>query len=127
MSIIKNSVSWFEIPVTDFPRAKKFYSDIFNFEMPENCRGETLMGFFQCDFVNGGIGGAIVKDKNYQAGMNGPIVYLNGGDDLQIVLDRVELAGGKILKPKNLVNKDIGYTALFADTEGNRLALHSRN
>jgi len=127
MSIPKNAVTWFEIPVSDFARAKKFYSQIFNFDMQENKMGDKLMGFFQCDFMQGGIGGAIVESPDLQTGENGSVVYLYAGDDLQIVLDRVETAGGKVLQAKALMSKEIGYTAFFLDTEGNRLALHSRN
>lgn len=127
MSIPKNAVTWFEIPVSNFARAKKFYSKIFDFDMQENQMGDTLMGFFQCDFMQGGIGGAIVHSPDLKPGDNGSVVYLNGGEDLQKVLDRVESAGGTVLTQKALVSKEIGYTAFFLDTENNRLALHSRS
>jgi predicted enzyme related to lactoylglutathione lyase len=55
----------------------------------------------------------------------GTLVYLNGGKDLRVVLQRVEPAGGKILQEKTLVAPDLGYFAIFRDTEGNRVALHS--
>jgi hypothetical protein len=41
------------------------------------------------------------------------------------MLDKVEPAGGKILMPKSLISEHWGYMALFEDTEGNRVALHS--
>jgi predicted enzyme related to lactoylglutathione lyase len=41
-------------------------------------------------------------------------------------LARVEDAGGKILVPKKQISEDVGYMAVFIDTEGNRVALHSR-
>ncbi len=122
-----NAVTWFEIPVSDFPRAKNFYSEIFAFDMQENQMGDKLMGFFQRDFMQGGIGGAIVKSPDLKAGENGSVIYLNAGDDLLPIQERIEAAGGKIISAKHLVSDEIGYVALFFDTEGNRLALHSRS
>jgi hypothetical protein len=37
----------------------------------------------------------------------------------------VEAAGGKILVPKTEISPDYGFMAVFLDTEGNRIALHS--
>lgn len=127
MTIPKNAVTWFEIPVSDFQRAKAFYSKLFDFDMQENQMGDKLMGFFECDFMQGGIGGAIVKSPDLKAGENGSVVYLNAGNDLLAIQQRIESAGGKVISEKHLVSKEIGYVALFLDTEGNRLALHSRS
>ncbi|OGU25124.1 MAG: hypothetical protein A2X66_01015 [Ignavibacteria bacterium GWA2_54_16] len=33
--MLQNAINWFEIPVADFERAKKFYSTIYDFDMPE--------------------------------------------------------------------------------------------
>ena len=122
----KNAISWFEIPVTDFGRAKKFYQSIFDFEMPEMQMGPVLMGMLLHDRDGGGIGGAICKGEGYKpAGENGPKVYLNGGKDLSTVLGRVDKAGGKVLVPKTGIGEDMGHFALFADTEGNVVGLYS--
>jgi len=52
-------------------------------------------------------------------------VYLNGNPDLQLVLDRVETAGGKIVLPKTLIDQNAGYMSFVIDTEGNRVGIHS--
>lgn len=57
----------------------------------------------------------------------GPLLYLNGGKDLSVVLNRIEEAGGIVIMNKTLINDAVGHFALFMDTEGNRLALHSKN
>jgi len=44
---------------------------------------------------------------------------------VQVVLDRIEKAGGKIIVPKTQISPEHGYMAVFIDTEGNRIALHS--
>ena len=53
------------------------------------------------------------------------MVYLNGGEDLSVPLARVEAAGGTIIKNKTPIGEN-GFMAIFKDTEGNHVALHSR-
>jgi len=121
-----NALNWFEIPVNDFDRAKKFYENIFNYQMPENVMGAARMGFLLHDFQGGKVGGAIVYNPDfYTASDNGSLIYLNCQPDLQVVLDRVTGAGGIVLMEKTLVAADLGYWALIKDSEGNRVALHS--
>ena len=122
----KNAINWFEIPVADFDRAKKFYETIFAYQMPVNQMGPARMGFLLYDFQNGGCGGAIVHNPEfYSPSSNGTLVYLNCEPDLQPVLNRVEEAGGKITKEKAEVAPGLGFWALIEDSEGNRVALHS--
>jgi len=123
-----NALNWFEIPVSNFNRAKKFYESIFNYEMPAADMGNTRMGFFLYDMPAGKVGGAIVLNEAfYVPSDKGTLVYLNAQPDLQIILDRVEDAGGKILQPKTIISEEqnLGYWAMLKDTEGNRVALHS--
>ena len=124
----KNALSWFEIPVHDFDRARKFYSQIFSYEMPEQQLGFKRMGFFPYDNEDGGIGGAIVQGSDYLPSQRGSLIYLYAGDDLTTVLDRVEDAGGKIELDKRPMSElqDLGYFAIIFDTDGNRVALYSK-
>ncbi len=126
MENLKNSVSWAEIPVTDFQRAKKFYSEIYDYEMPEMQMGPSLMGFLLMDQDPDSVGGAIVKSDGFMPSKQGSRIYLNGGNDLDTVLNRVEAAGGKIIDPKTQITPEYGYYATFEDTEGNYVSLHSR-
>jgi hypothetical protein len=119
-----NTISWFEIPVLDFERAKKFYSGLLSYNIQEQSWEDTKMGFL-AGMDSQGISGAIVWGKGYEPSEKGTLVYLNGGEDLSGMLDKVELNGGKIILPKTLINEDYGYFAMFIDTEGNRIALHS--
>lgn len=118
-----NTINWFEIPVLDFKRAKKFYGDIFSSDIHEMNMGPYTMGFLPYD--EGKVSGAIVHGEGYNPSKEGTLVYLNGGDDLSGMLAKVEAAGGKIIKPKTLITEQIGYDAIFIDTEGNKVALHS--
>lgn len=125
---IDNAINWFEIPVTDFERAKKFYETIFAYQMPESHLGPARMGFLLFDFQNKKVGGAIVHNPAlYSPQGNGTLVYLNCQPDLQIVLNRVEFAGGKVLLEKKEISPEqkLGFWSLIMDSEGNRVALHS--
>jgi predicted enzyme related to lactoylglutathione lyase len=55
------------------------------------------------------------------------LIYLNADPDLAPILERIESEQGKILMPKTLINEQIGYMAIFLDTEGNRVAVHSQH
>ncbi|MCF7842658.1 MAG: VOC family protein [Lentisphaeria bacterium] len=120
---VPHTIVWFEIPVKDFHRAQQFYSEILNGTVEEVQMGDDRMGFLPRG--ENGVSGAIIKTKEMIPGKNGTLVYLNGGDDLQNVLDRVEPAGGTILRTKSPVSPDHGFSALIEDTEGNVVGLHS--
>jgi predicted enzyme related to lactoylglutathione lyase len=126
-----HAINWFELPVSDFDRAKKFYETVFSYQMPENQMGPARMGFLLYDFQNGGRGGAIVHNPEfYQPSANGTLVYLNCDPDLSTVLGKVAGAGGKVLMEKTAIgaaDQQLGYWAIMLDTEGNRVALHSMN
>jgi predicted enzyme related to lactoylglutathione lyase len=125
MESFLHAVNWVEIPAKDFDRAKKFYSGIFDYEMPEMMMGPTRMGILLHNQQEGGIGGALVQGEGYEPSDKGVRVYLNGGADLNTVVQRVEDAGGKVEVPKTMISDQLGHFAIFRDTEGNLLALHS--
>jgi len=123
----RNAISWFEIPATDLNRAQKFYEAIFEIKMVPLDTPNLKMRLFPIDDMMNGIGGAVCKAEGFYrpSATDGPLVYLNGNPDVQHVLDRIESAGGKILVPKTQISPEYGYMAVFTDTEGNRIALHS--
>jgi uncharacterized protein len=118
-----NAINWFEIPVTDFTRAKKFYETLYGAEIMEMPFPDGKYGMLPADMQNG-VGGGIVQGEGFEPSAKGTIVYLNGGNDLSTPLSKVESAGGKILMPKTAIGAN-GFMAHFLDTEGNRVALHS--
>ncbi|MDB9835935.1 MAG: lactoylglutathione lyase [Candidatus Arcticimaribacter sp.] len=120
-----HSINWFEIPVLDFNRAKTFYSTLYAYEMEVMEMGPYKMGILPSDPEQGGISGAIVLGKDYRPNADGIKVYLNGDPDLNDILGRVETAGGKIVQEKTQITPEIGYMAVFEDTEGNMINLHS--
>jgi len=123
----KNAISWFEIPAIDLNRAQKFYETIFNIQMIPLDTQNFQMRMFPIEDMMNGIGGAISKAEGFYqpSATDGTLVYLNANPDVQHVLDKIEAAGGKIIVPKTQISPEYGYMAVFIDTEGNRVALHS--
>ena len=121
---IKDYVSWFEIPAVDFQQAVDFYNHIFGIEMEQNITEINAMAFFP---TTSGIGGSIIAGQGYVPSDCGPLIYLNGGKDLNNVLNKVEEAGGRVVMPKTLISEEMGYFAIFIDSQGNKLALYSKN
>ena len=120
-----NAINWFEIPVKNFSRAKTFYETILGTTMQQFEAMGMKSAFFPADVENGSIGGCIIEGPGYEPSHNGSLIYLNGGDDLDVVLSKVEQAGGKIILQKTGIGPH-GFMAHFEDSEGNKVALHSR-
>lgn len=116
-------ISIVEIPVTDFSRAVNFYQIILDVRIEEMDMSGTQMGILPGDGETVNV--VLVKGNDYHPGTQGAVLYLNAGADLQPMLDKVEQNGGQVLVPKTEISPEIGYFALFVDTEGNRLGLHS--
>ncbi|AXR00121.1 VOC family protein [Pseudoalteromonas piscicida] len=118
-----NLASIFEIPATDLTRAVKFYSSIFTITIETMDMPEIRMGILP--YERQSTVGVIVQGAGYTPSSTGVTLYLNAGENLQLVLSKVEENGGKILAPKTPHADESGFFALFLDTEGNRLGLHS--
>ncbi len=93
-----NPVGWFEIPAIDLNRAKKFYEAVLDVQLTLATMGQVEMAWFPS--VEDGIGSS------------GTLAKVNAN-------------GGMILTPKTSIG-EYGFYAFFEDSEGNRLALHSR-
>jgi predicted enzyme related to lactoylglutathione lyase len=120
---MKSALNWFEIPVEDMTRARRFYGALFDTElhMEPMCGGEMAL----LPYEQPAVGGCLFWHEALMPSSQGSLIYLNAGDDLSPMLARVETAGGRITLPKTLINEQVGYMALFIDSEGNRVGLHS--
>lgn len=123
---MKNAISWFEIPATNYERAKSFYATILETKITDHHMENTKYGMFTYDENNNGVGGGLVEMEGAKPSAEGVTIYLNGGHDLSAPLGRVEQSGGKIIMPKTNIGEN-GFMAQILDTEGNKVALHSWN
>ncbi len=120
---MSSALNWFEIPVTDLARAKEFYSRVLQADLREESLSGRNMAILP--YQNGGVGGAIIPGDGLVPSAEGTIVYLDAGEDLAGALSRVEAAGGEVVMGTTLLSEQIGSIAMFLDSEGNRVALHS--
>jgi predicted enzyme related to lactoylglutathione lyase len=124
-SNMNNLVSIIEIPTFDLKRAMNFYSSILEVNIEEAEMGDVKMGILPSEA--GAVNIVLANGSDYKPTTDGNILYLNGGDNLQFILDKIEPNGGKIVVPKTAISPEMGFFALFIDTEGNKLGLHSNN
>lgn len=118
----KQFISWFEIPVLDLSRAVSFFNHVYGIQLEITGQADYSMALFP---VESGVGGALVRGQGCIPSETGTLVYLNAIEDMTIMLQRIEEAGGRVIMEKTLISEDAGYFSLFIDTEGNKLALHS--
>ncbi len=118
-------ISLFEIPATDISRAINFYQAILGINIEKMEMPGMEMGIFP--YEGQIVTGVIMKGEDFKPSAYGVTIYLNGGDNLKTILDKVEKNGGKIIAPKTAHADESGFFALFLDTEGNKIGLNSPN
>jgi predicted enzyme related to lactoylglutathione lyase len=127
MDLPHNVVGWFEIPVTDMERAVLFYETVFEFKLGRVQMGPIDMAGFPSVESGAGSPGSLILAKENKPSGEGTMVYFTAfSGDVAVELGRVEKAGGKVLMPKTQITPDIGFMGVALDTEGNRIAFHSR-
>ncbi|QCX00322.1 VOC family protein [Aggregatimonas sangjinii] len=120
-----NMVGWFEIPVTDMDRAKKFYETVFDINITIHELEGLKMGWFPIVPNTSGATGSLVQHESYVPSTDGAVLYFSC-IDVALELGRVTDAGGSILQDKKKIGEGHGFMALILDCEGNRIALHSQ-
>lgn len=122
---MNNLAAIFEIPATDLTRAVGFYSAILDVSIEVMEMEDIKLGLFPYDEQS--TVGVIMQGEGCVPSSSGVTLYLNAGDDLQLVLSCIEPNGGKVVLDKMPHADESGFFALFLDSEGNRLGLHSPN
>lgn len=122
---MRNPVGYFEIPVNDLDRAIGFYEKVFGYDFERATVDGNEMAWFPLDENAPGISGALAKGESYVPSTAGTLVYFST-DDINQTLDKANASGGKTLYPKTSIG-ELGWVAEFEDSEGNRIALHSRS
>lgn len=114
----------FEIPFDDKDRAKRFYSDVFHWQLDEMPDFEYVgvstgpAGEDGMPNEPGYIGGGMTA----RGGTNTGTVVVLASADIDADLSRVESHGGEILEGKSPVGQ-MGFAAYFKDPEGNVVGL----
>jgi predicted enzyme related to lactoylglutathione lyase len=123
-----SKVTHFEIPVDNMDRAKKFYSEVFDWkimEVPGEKSGEeyTMVIGAKTDkegktVEKGAINGGMFEREKP---LVHPIITIDV-EDIDAALDKVKKRGGKITMKKTVM-EEWGAYAYFEDSEGNVMGL----
>ena len=120
---MKSYISMFEIPATDISRAINFYQALLDIKIDKMEVEGMQMGILP--YEGQLVTGVIIQADGYKPSADGVTMYLNAGENLQVVLDRVEKNGGQIILPKTAHADESGFFAILLDSEGNKMALNS--
>ncbi len=118
-----NAINWFELFVSDFERARRFYEQALATPLETMDAMGGRMAMSPCD-PESGVGGCLSDSTEQQPGAGGTRVYLNVEGQLDAVLDRVPAAGGEIIQNRMSIAPH-GFIAVIKDSEGNVVGLHS--
>ncbi len=119
-----NPVGWFEIPVGNLSRARKFYEGVFGLKLSPQTMGGCEMAWFPIGATTYGATGALVRMPGYfTPSHEGTLVYFSV-PAIAPALAKVRRRGGRTLMPRTSIGKH-GFIAHFEDSEGNRVALHA--
>ena len=122
-NVPKDSVVWFEIPVTDMERAKAFYSAVLKNGFIDDNTGPNPMAMFQTQDLQSGVSGHLYPGKPAPDGV-GPTIHLAAPEPLEETLERVVPNGGKVLSP--IIKIPPGRFAYCLDPDGNSIGLFTR-
>jgi uncharacterized protein len=120
----RHHVVFFDIPVRDIDRAMRFYSAVLGTDLKKEQAGPG-MAMAMLPHADGFVGGCLVQNADARPSESGPLLYLNTHGRLDEAVSAVEKHGGRILSPRHSI-APFGFRAIVLDSEGNRVALHSK-
>ncbi len=117
-----NALTWFEIPTLDMDRAVHFYETVLGVHLKREVFGGVPHAIFPSGQSDAS--GALIQDGHRKPSSEGTLIYLDAAGKLDACVERLKGAGGTLLMPKTDIG-DPGFIAVFRDSEGNSVALHS--
>ena len=120
----RHQIVWFDIPVRDIDRAMRFYAAVLGVELKREQAGPG-MAMAMLPHTDGFVGGCLLHNADARPSESGPLLYLNTNGRLDEAVYAVEKLGGKVLSPTHSI-APFGFRAIVIDSEGNRIALHSK-
>jgi len=113
---INDKINYVEFPARDIEATKTFFTTVFGW-------GFTDYGPEYTSFKDQGINGGFYKSDNTSSTGTGGALIVLYSDTLEDVQERVEQAGGSVLKP--IFPFPGGRRFHFAEPSGNELAVWS--
>jgi uncharacterized protein len=114
-----NAVVHFEIPADDLERAKRFYKKALGWKISDPYKMNYFFVETRQKGQEGINGGLIQRKMPDQPFMN----YLSV-TSIDAACKKVENAGGAVVMSKTEIAPNMGWIAVFKDTEGNMMGFH---
>jgi uncharacterized protein len=118
-----NQIVWVDIPVVNLERAIGFYSAVLGSPVKKQEYPGMEIGLLPGSDPD--VSGCLAAGGDLRPSDSGPLIYLNAQGRLDEAIAAVEPNGGKIVQPRHQIGP-YGFRAIILDSEGNRVALHSR-
>jgi len=109
------AIEWLLIPAPDLAKARDFYSKVFHFEISDY---SSTFSVFKAANISGGFDSGLVPSEM-------SLSFSLTVDDIDQVLKRIVLQGGRVIKERYSLGPGNGFCARFADSNGNILELYS--
>lgn len=115
------TICYIEIPAPDIEAAGSFYAGVFGWKItPSNLDSTPYWEFSTGD---GELSGGLVQERPAHSG--GVLLYLKV-NDIDTALGRVRTSGGSVIRERFEIGGGYGYSAVFADPNGNHIGLYAR-
>lgn len=115
-------IAWVDIPVKNLDRAIQFYGRVLQRQLEKGCHNDFLYAMIKHNNINCAC--LVPEAESISIDVSGILVYFNVEGRLEESVDKARLNGGEILEDIQDLGPD-GFRAIIADSEGNRIALHS--
>ncbi|MFA6362629.1 VOC family protein [Methanoregula sp.] len=119
------NLSHFMIPADDVDRARHFYTALLGWKIDPAPAADTMgIAAMQYHDITTGPAepGALNTGGLYKRHRNEPILDFARVEDIEGIVSKVEMLGGKIAQPVTAI-PGVGLTAMILDTEGNLIGL----
>ncbi len=120
---LKNPIGWFEIKVSDFEKAKNFYSQLFNWDFKLSQASKTI--YWNIFTGENSVGGGFTKRELSENGGQSIVIYIEV-EDIEESLKKAAELGGKIEEHKTLISESAGFYGLFRDLDNNVIGLWAK-
>ncbi len=119
-----NTLCWIDIPVRRLDRAIRFYSSVLGQDVIRQM--DEGLEFGLLPHAQEGVSGCLYVSDENRPSEYGPIVYWSVEGRLDAAVQACLADGGRLIRQKHPIGS-YGYRAIIIDSEGNRIALHSRS